>query len=262
MRGHEVTLYEKESKLGGLLPLAALLKDIEVSDFMALVNYFAIQLKKLGVKVVLGQEANDTVITDLKPDVIIVAGGGVHAIPDVPGIKGKNVVTSEMLHKQLKSFLKMFGPQTLEGLTKIWMPLGKRVVVIGGRIQGCEVSEFLVKRGRKVTIVDEADALGEGMTGDDKFQLFPWFDKKGVKRYLGVTYKEITTKGISFKTKEGTDVTLEADTIITALPVKTNTVLMKKMEGKAAEVIYIGDCQAPQLIPEATATGATAGNSI
>ena len=262
MRGHEVTLYEKEPKLGGLLPLAALLKDVEVRDFMALVDYFAIQLKKFKVNVVLGREVNEAVVAEVKPDVIIVAGGGVHAIPDIPGIKGKNVVTSGMLHKQLKSYLKMFGPQTLEALTKIWMPLGKRVVVIGAKIQGCEVAEFLVKRGRKVTIVDTADALGEGMTGDDKFQLFPWFDKKGVNKYLGVTYKEVTDRGISFTTKEGTAVTLEADTIVTALPVTANTELMNRMEGKAPEVYFVGDCQDPQLIPEATATGATAGNSI
>jgi hypothetical protein len=52
----------------------------------------------------------------------------------------------------------------------------------GGQIHGCEIAEFLVNRVRQVTIVDEApeDMPGEGMTGDDKYLLFPWFDKKGV----------------------------------------------------------------------------------
>jgi len=72
------------------------------------------------------------------------------------------------------------------------MPVGKRVIVIGSTIHGCEVAEFLIKRGRYVTIVDSIDSLGEGMTGDDMFQLFPWFDKKGVKRYLRVKYNEIS----------------------------------------------------------------------
>ncbi len=262
LRGHKVFLYDKEPRLGGLLPLAALFKDLEVNDIMDLVQYFKTQFNKLGVNVKLGQEVNDLVVEQLKPDVIIIAGGGKHTTPDIPGIQGSKVLTSAALHQKLKFFLKFLNPQVLEKLTKFYMPIGKRVVIIGSRIHGCEVAEFLVKRGRQVTIVDSVEALGEGMTGDDKFQLFPWFDKKGVKRYLGVKYNEITSKGLSITTKEGQKLIIEADTIITALPLQHNTDLIESLEGKVSEIYFIGDCKEPKLIADAIADGALVANSI
>jgi 2,4-dienoyl-CoA reductase (NADPH2) len=262
IRGHDVTIYDKEIRIGGLLPLAALLKDVEVNDIMDLVNYFKIQFNKLGVKVKLGQLVNAAEVDKLKPDVVIIATGGKHTVPDIPGIESKKVVSSAALHNQLKFYLRFFRPQMLEKLTRLWIPIGKRVIVIGGRIQGCEVAEFLVKRGRQVTIVDNVDELGEGMTGDDKFQLFPWFDKKGVKRFLSVEYNEITSKGLTITTKDGSRLTLEADTIVTALPVQTDPGFIKSLEGKALEVYSIGDCVDSKLIAEATAAGAITGNSI
>ena len=149
-------------------------------------------------------------------------------------------------------------------LTKYYMPLGKRVIIIGGRIHGSEIAEFLVKRGRQVTIVDEApeDMLAEGMTGDDKYLLFPWFDKKGVKRYLGVCFGNIEEKRMTIITKNGTKMTLEADTFITAMPLDANEELMKNMTGKAKEVYFIGDVKEPGLIADAIASGAITANSI
>ena len=94
------------------------------------------------------------------------------------------------------------------------------------------------------------------MTGDDKFLLFPWFDKKGVKRYLGAKYENISKGKLTITTKEGQKLTLEADTIMTALPLSPNTEIMNSLKGKAPEVYFVGDCNDPKLISEATATGA------
>jgi 2,4-dienoyl-CoA reductase (NADPH2) len=113
-----------------------------------------------------------------------------------------------------------------------------------------------------VTIIDSVDALGEGMTGDDKFLLFPWFDKKGVKRFLGVTYKNIATGKLAVKTKEGQEITLEADSILTALPLAPDNRTMELFRGKAPEVYFIGDCQDPKLMAEAIAAGALTSSKI
>ena len=59
------------------------------------------------------------------------------------------MVSGAALHRRLKFALKFFKPETLRKLTKFYMPMGKSVVVIGGAIQGCELAEFLTKRGRK-----------------------------------------------------------------------------------------------------------------
>jgi 2,4-dienoyl-CoA reductase (NADPH2) len=262
LRGHEVYLYDKEPKLGGLLPLVALLKDLEIIDIMDLIKWFQLQLAELGVKVKLGQEVDDSIIEQLKPDVVIAAAGGIPGTVSILGLKSAKIMTSGDLHRQVKSFLRFFSPIMLETLTKIWMPIGKRVIIIGGRIHGCEMAEFLVKHSRKVTIVDDADALGEGMTGDDKFQLFPWLDKKGAKRYLGVKYNSISKGKLNITTKEGQNLTLEADTILTTLPLSSNTEVIQRLKDRAPEVYFTGDCQDPQLMAEATASGAIIGNSI
>jgi 2,4-dienoyl-CoA reductase (NADPH2) len=256
IKGHEVYLYDKYPKLGGLIPLAAMLKDIEINEMTDVVKWFGVQLKKLGVQVRLGKEATQEVINQIKPEVIIVAVGGKHTVPDIPGFDSVKVITSANLHAQIKPLLKYFSPQTMERLTKLYMPVGKTIVLIGGRIQGCETAEFLTKRGRKVTIVDTSENIGEGMTGDDKALLFPWFDKKGVKRYLGAKLEKIANGKLNIVTKEGEKITLEADTLMTALPLAPNDDLMKKFQGKAPEVYFVGDCSDPKLIAEATATGA------
>ena len=82
------------------------------------------------------------------------------------------------------------------------MPIGKRVIVIGGTITGCELAEFLIKRRRKVTIVHTDEDLGEGMTKDDLLRFLPWLDKKGATSFTGVKYEEITDKGLTITTKE------------------------------------------------------------
>jgi 2,4-dienoyl-CoA reductase (NADPH2) len=255
-RGHQVTLYEKEKKLGGLLPLAALVKGTEIEDLPAMVSYLKNQMKKLGVKVHLGEEFTAFLVDKTKPDVVIIATGGLPFVPEIPGIYGRNVMTNVKLHRRLKIFLKLFGPNTLRWLTRFWMPLGKRVVIIGGAIQGCELAEFLVKRGRKVTVVDTAEKLCELMPIRNKIKLLKWLPKKGATLISGIKeYVEITKKGLIIITGEGKRQTIEADTIVTALPLKRNTELYKTLEGKVTEIYNVGDCREPCLIINAIAEG-------
>ncbi len=254
LRGHDVTLLEKTGKLGGLLPLAALVKGTEQEDLPAMVRYFEGQLKKLGVNVVFGKDADVSAVQDLKPDVIIVATGGVAVIPDIPGINNRKVVSNAKLHKSLKTYMKIFGRELLSRLTKIWMPVGKKVVIIGGGIHGLELAEFLIKRGRNVTVVESSDKLGEGMVDVFLLHLTLWFERKGVVTMTGVKYEEITDKGLTITTKEGEKKTLEADTIVPALPLGPNMELAKMLEGKAPEVYAIGDCKDPLLIADAIGT--------
>lgn len=255
LRGHEVTLYERESKLGGLLPLAALVKGVELEDLPALVRYLKTQITKLGVKINLGKEFNPSVIDGIQPDVLIIAAGGIPTVPEIPGINRHHVVSNADLHRKVKGYLRFFGPKFLRWLTKFWMPLGGRVVIIGGAMQGCELAEFLTKRGRKVTIVETADELGDGLLEVLKPPLFSWLAKKGVTMMTGVKYEEITEKGLTVITKEGKRQTVEADTIVTALPLTPNTELFRSLEGKVPEIYFIGDCRQPQLIVDAVADG-------
>ena len=262
-RGHEVHLYDKEPGLGGLLPLAAVVQGTDVENCNALNEYYQKQLEKLGVKITLKTETGLSQIESIKPDVVVVAAGGVARQPDIPGIDKKIVVNNAELHKTLKASLRIFGSGALSSLTKVWMPVGKRVVIIGGGIQGCELAEFLVKRDRKVTIVDTEKTLGNDLVELRKFHLFRWFTKKGVVMMPEVKYEEITDRGLEITDKEGKKQTLEAVvSIIPVLPMAPNQKLLKDLEGKVSEIYTVGDCREPHLILEAVADGFRIGKSI
>jgi 2,4-dienoyl-CoA reductase (NADPH2) len=149
VRGHDVILYERSSRLGGLLPLAATIKGTDIEDLPAIVSYYRNQLRKLGVDVRLRKKATAATILKEKADVVITATGGIPPIPNIRGIERANVANSLKLQRQLKFLLKFVSPGVLNRLSRIWMPIGKRVVIIGGDIHGCECAEFLVKRAGK-----------------------------------------------------------------------------------------------------------------
>jgi 2,4-dienoyl-CoA reductase (NADPH2) len=239
-----------------------MVKGLDVEDLPAIIRYLTGQITRLGVKIHPGREVTPALIEEMKPDVVILATGGIPVAPEMPGMNRPNVVSNARLHGMLKSFIPFIGPRALRGLTKLWMPLGKKVVIIGGGIQGCELAEFLVKRGRKVTIVDSAETLGEGMIRHLKLQLFWWFREKGVTMLPGVVPVDVTEKGLTVLTQQGYKRTLEADSIVPALPMKPNTELLQKLQGKVPELYAIGDCSHPRLIADAIADGWRIAHSI
>jgi 2,4-dienoyl-CoA reductase (NADPH2) len=264
LRGHQVTLYDKNSKLGGLLPVATMVKGTEIEDLPAIINYLTGQIAKLGVDIKLGQEVNLSTIEQHKPDVVILAGGGLPSVPNIPGITHRKVVSNADLHKTLKSLLRVVSPRTLRWLTRFWMPLGKRVVIMGGNIQGCQLAQFLVKRGRKVTIVEEGgeEDLGKNMTPLAKIRILPWLQEKGVSTLTGVKYEEITNKGLTITNTEGKKQTIEADNIVIALPLSPDTEFPAILKGKVSEVYCVGDCREPKLILDAISDGSVIARKI
>jgi 2,4-dienoyl-CoA reductase (NADPH2) len=262
LRGHKVILYAKENRLGGLLPTAAVVKGQEIEDLESIIRYFKTQLSKQGVKVTLGKEVDSSSIEEAKPDVVVLAAGGVPTLPDIPGIERRNVAGGPELYGKIKFYQRFLGPRTLSRLTKFWMPLGRNIIIIGGAIQGCEMAEFLVKRGRKVVITDSVAELGDGLGLAQKEWLFNWFTEKGVTMLTEVKYEEVTDQGLVISTKEGERQILEADTVITASPLSPNTEFIQAMEEMVPEIYPIGDCNEPGLIKDAIAAGARVGHTI
>jgi 2,4-dienoyl-CoA reductase (NADPH2) len=263
IRGHHVSLIEKQGFLGGSLPLAAMVKGFEREDFLSFVYYLSNQMGKLGVDVRLGKEADKSIVKEISPDVLIIATGGVHNIPDIPGIHGSNVITSQMLHKKIKGYIKFPGPKILSRLTHYWMPIGKNVVIMGGGIHGCQTAAFLIKRNRRVTIVETGSTIGNGLLDTNiKTLLLNWLTSKGTAMLAGVKYEEIKNRGLSISDKDGKKQVIQADTILTALPLLPDTTFLKSLEGAAPEVYSVGDCHDPQLTVNAIADGYRIGMVI
>ena len=264
-RGHSVTLHEKGSFLGGLIPVAAIVKDLETEDLTLYVKYLVQQLKKEGVKVHLNSEVTADLVKREKPDTLVIAAGADHTKIDIPGADGGKVIKAEKLHGMLKFFLRFFSSAQMEKLSKIWMPVGKTVVVMGGTLHGCELAEFLTKRRRKVVIVHNGPEkeLGDRMTIDDLLHLWPWLKLKGVPVWSEVDYKEITEKGLRIQRQKDKQLyVIKGKHIIPTQDWGPNLSAMDRFKGLAPEIHVIGSCKDPGLIVDAVKDGALVGYAV
>ena len=262
LRGHDVTLYEREAYLGGLLPMAAMVKGTEIFDLPGLIEYYKGQVGKLGIRVKLGEEYSTAVHATVGPDAVVVAAGGLPAVLDIPGITGKNVVSSSDLQKQAKLALRLTGAKAAERLTKLWMPIGKNAAIIGGGIQGCETAEFLLKRGRMVTITEPTDEVGTGIPLLQWELLHPWLVRRGTTILTDVKYQEVTDEGLVITDRDGVVRTLKADSVMVTLPLRPNIGLYDALQDKVPELHVIGDSKEPGLIIDAIAAGFELGRTI
>ena len=263
-RGHEVVLYEKDSYLGGLIPMAAIVKDKETEDLMKYIRYQEGQLKKVGVTVHMKSEVTADIVRKEKPDAVVVATGCAYSKFAVPGGENKKVISAAKLHKQLKWLLKHFTPLQLQKLTHFYMPVGKSAAVVGGTLHGAELTEFLTKRKRKVVMVHNGpeSELGKGMTVDDLTNLWPWLRKKNVEIYTEVKYDRVTDEGLVITTKDGKSQTFNVDNILTTQNLVPDLEQLNQLSGIAPEVYNIGSSREPGLIVDAIREGAKLGYAI
>jgi 2,4-dienoyl-CoA reductase (NADPH2) len=152
----------------------------------------------------------------------------------------------------------------LERLTRVWMPVKKSAVIMGGTLHGCELAEFLAKRGRQVVIAHdgpEAD-LGAGMTKDDLENLWPWFKLKHVTLWPDVHYREIVERGLKIQFPDKRVFVLEGKNIMTTQDWGPDQKLTDELGGLVAETYVIGSCREPGWIVDAIREGALAGYAI
>ena len=273
LRGHKVTLYEKQSRLGGSLIFASTVHP-DNEDFL---RYLKGQMAMMPVSVKLGQEATAETVAAEKPDVVIVALGPELVAPKIPGDHHRHVMSGPDFKQILSGNLKGPGtkklpswqrwglaigrpvitsltPEQVRKLTHIWMPIGKQVVVIGADLAGCELAQFVAERGRKVTLLDSGEQIAPevGIKRRDNVQTL--LQRAGVTVLTRVTCKEITKKGVIIVSAEGKEQLIEAKTVILAGEPHPNPALYEALQGKAPEVYAIGDCAKIGLIRKATAT--------
>jgi 2,4-dienoyl-CoA reductase (NADPH2) len=263
-RGHHVTLLERQNKLGGLLPLAVMVKGTDTEDILSYLEYLRSQLDTLGVDVQLGRTAAPTDIAAAKPDVVIVATGGKYQMPEMPGISRSIVTGAGDLARKAKHPLRFVGPRLARAATKLYLPFGKHVIVIGASIEGVETAEFLIKRGRAVTIVDTADSFGLGMPERLLMRLRVWLQERQTPIHLGVRMEKITDDGLHLVASDGRRSFIEADDIVVALPQVPDTTLVDAVATAAPEVHYAGPPPSgePWLIVDAVAAGFRVAKSV
>jgi 2-enoate reductase len=240
LRGHKVTLFDKEAGLGGMLNLAAVPPNKQ--DILPLISYMSRQVKKAGVDISLSTEVTPEFIIGSKPDVVIVATGGTPVIPDFAANTG-NAVTAEAV---------------LSGKAKV----GQNVVIIGGGMVGCETGHLLAERGKTVTIIELLKQMAMDMVPMLRSRIMSELREKQVTMLTNTKCEKIEKEGVMITTGEGLKKTIPADTVILAIGYKANDALFKALEGKVPAVYCIGDSSQPRHIMDAIFDGYNVGRSL
>ena len=243
LRGHEVTIYEKARELGGQWILASI--PPKKGEFRGVVEYYTIQLEKLGVNITLNETVTPTLIEQANPDVVVVATGAVPAVPEIPGLHGNTVVTAH---------------DVLSGRATI---VGDRVAVLGGGEVGCETADFLVEQGKKITLIEMLEELALDKVVLRKPFLMQRFARGGVEVLTSTRVQEIAEHGIMARDRNGLEKNIGVyDTIVVALGAKSVNEIAKQIEGKVSEVYVIGDALEPRNAENAIAEGARVGREV
>lgn len=240
VRGHDVTLYDKASTLGGRIKLAAMIKGCDVENVLPIYDYLESQLRRLTVKTRLGVDVTPELVQREKPDAVVVAASSPYAIPRIPGIERSNVLTIKKLAGRVNLPMRVFGPKLLERLTHIFLPVGKRVVVLGGQIEGVQGSVFLKKRGRDVTIVEESATFGGGIPERYMQRIAPWFKKKGIAVHTETRAESITAEGVHVVDKDGNRSVLPCDSVMVLMPQVPTTEFADSLRPLVPELHVVG----------------------
>lgn len=240
-RGHEVTLWERGPRLGGQLRAAAVPPHKDRIGYFT--RYLADSIVRAGVNVETDKNATRDDILGANADVVVVAVGPVPATPAVQGIDEAGAVdASDILENRVRA--------------------GKRVVVIGGELVGCETAEYLAEQGCSVTVTRRGAEMAKSIGPSLRQFFLERLSQKGVVLMPGVRYVEARPGSLVVETAEGNARVLEADTLVLATGSVANTSLADELAGHIGEVHVVGDCREPRAIVDAVREGYEIGSRI
>lgn len=281
LRGHRVTLIEQSSRLGGTVFFSG----ASYPPNSKLVSYLREQMKALAVDVRLNTEATPSLIRKLSPDKVIVANGCSRSTPNLPGIDLPHVLDGD----QIRALVTGEGLQDLESkvdrltrimlsgaalsrvtsnmslvrtLSRIWMPLGKRIVFIGGGLVAVELAEFLAERGRQVTLLEEGSTFGKELMLVRRWRNMADIEALGVQCLPNATVKRIDTGTVTYINSGSQERTIAADHVILTTGTTENMTLANTLEQQGINVLTAGDCNGVTYIEGAIREGYLAGQAV
>jgi 2,4-dienoyl-CoA reductase (NADPH2) len=229
MRGHHVTLLEKENRLGGNL-LASSIPPFK-HDFSELSEYLIGQVGKRKIAVKLNSEVAAQAMDVGENDAVIMATGASPLLPDLPGIHGENVLTALDVLLDRRQ-------------------VAKRAIVVGGGMVGCETAEFLRKKGKEVIVLEMLDKVAGDMGPTLRWRLLARLKEGGVRIETKVRVTGIVEGGVE-GFRDGQKMFFEADAVILAAGMKPNNLLAQKLKLERAVFYQVGDCWQPRKLGEA-----------
>jgi 2,4-dienoyl-CoA reductase (NADPH2) len=271
MRGHEVHLYEKDDKIGGLLNIIWIPPGR--NEFKRMIENYTYWIQKHNIHVHLQQEVTSDIVNEINPDVVFVATGSTPIKPDITGIDRDNV---------------FWANDVFSGDA----PVGRNNVIIGGGATGIELAIYMAKYGsldidsfnfltlykalepevalkmmqegrNKVTVLEQLPKLGTALGKTTKWVLLDKCDYLGVKKYTSVKVTEIGKDYVSYIDATDTEQQINnVDYVYYATGVRPNDSLFKEIKSLKMPVEKLGDAKKPQSVMEAISRGYNLGNRI
>lgn len=272
MRGHDVHIFEKEDKIGGLINIIWVPPGR--NEFKRMIENYTYWIQKYGITVHLQEEVNLDKIKEFNPDVVFVATGSKPILPPIPGIDRGNVYWANLV----------FSGDA---------PIGKNSVIIGGGATGIELAIYIAKYGtlsreafdfltfykalepdvalnmlhgarNKVTVLEQLPKLGSALGKTTKWVMLDKCDALGVKLLTSVKITEIGENYVSYMDANDTEQVInDVDMVYYATGVKPNDTLYKELKKLGTySVEKIGDAKKPETVMEAVSRGYKVGNSI
>jgi len=268
-RGHQVTIFEKSSRLGGQLHLAGAPPGRE--EFLELAHDLTRQLAVHGVTVVLNQEADAALLDEVKPDLVVLATGGASITPPIPGVELPHVVQAW---------------DVLSGTVQT----GRRVVVIGGNAVGIETALFLAEKGtlsgealkfllvheaespeslyglavrgaKEVTVIEVMAELGKNFGKMTRWGMLQDVERFGIRTKMAARALEITSVYVRVESKAGIE-EIPADTVVLAVGTRAFNPLQEIAALKGIPFRAAGDAVTPGTVLDAIHQGFAVGAGI
>ena len=281
LRSHRVTLVERSDRLGGTLFFAAL----AYPENGRLLDYLQHQVRQLPVDVQLNTAVDTAMVERLKPDVILIASGARRAAPAIDGATQSHVWSGDELRRLMtgdradeiakaklnlaeRALFKAGGmlrvtdsTQALQSLSKLWMPLGKRVVIVGGGLVGLELAEFLLARGRQVTVLEPGERAGIELSIVRRWRVLDVVTSHGAL-HLRAQVSAITRNEVLWTDKAGTQQHTAADSVVLATGAEADDTVALALADCGVPLQRIGDCAGVNYIEGAMHEGNRAGRLV
>ena len=279
MRGHRVTLLERSDRLGGTLFFAGL----AYPENAKLLENLRFQVQQSSIDIRLSTEASPALLRDLGADQVLVAVGAERAAPPIPGADQDHVWSGDELRRLMtgdradeiakrklsftqRSLMKAGSlagvtdsTEAMQKLSRVWMPLGKRVTIIGGGLVGLELAEFLIARGRKVTVLESATHLGRELAIVRRWRVLHEIRVHGGELITGASVTAIEGNRVRYQLAGGQPAESLADSVVLAIGAQPDTRLLDSLVDAGFNTSSIGDCQSIGYIEGAIRAGHKAG---
>ncbi|GJQ24885.1 MAG: FAD-dependent oxidoreductase [Planctomycetia bacterium] len=241
-RGHKVTLWEKESQLGGSFCYASLAPGKELLG--RFLDYLILQAKKANVAIQLNTEATAESIKRFSPDIVVLAHGARSVPVEIPGTQTNRTINVKKAFTNVDS-------------------LGSNIAVVGGGPEGCELADFLVTRGKKVTLIEMRRMLGLGLVAHPRFHVCERLKKMGAQLHVNTKVVEVGPNYIVINRRREADQKLDGfDAVVIPVLHQPNIALADSVKSLVPEFFTIGDAAEGRTALEAVAEGVEIGMRI